>query len=223
VAFKPPPAIIQRVLRFKSMKYTDGGGIKLWGIPAEFFMMYAEVYLQRLIEKEFGVKKASSLIYAKGSLQAGQGFKMISERFGYAKTIPDKKKLLEFNIGQTAMVGMGKSEWIKMDFENEVFVFKCNSTTAREYKRFFGTQKQSVDHFLRGGVNAYVEQALKKKTFTVETKCIAMGDKCCEFIIKPIDKWNKNDPLFKEQAIDKIPSIKEVGAKIEPYLVLYEE
>lgn len=221
MGFRPPPAILQKVMRLRAMKYTDNGGINLWGVPAGFFMMYAEVYLQRLMEKQIGMKKASSLLYAYGALQSGQGFKVISERFGYAKTIPDKVKLLKFNSGQSEMVGRGKYEWIKLDFEDEVFIAKGISTTAKEYKRFFGMQKEPIDHYMRGGANAYVELVTGKKCFTAETRCIAKGDKHCEFMTKPIGKWDKKDPLFMSQAIEEMPDIKKLGAKIEPYLVLY--
>jgi len=222
MGFKPPPAILQRIMRMRSVKYTDDGGVKLWGIPAGFFMMYAEVYLQRLMEKQLGAKKASSLLYGYGSLQSGQGFKMISKRFGYAKTIPDKVNLLKFNTGQAEVAGRGKYKWLKIDFDKEIFISKGTSTTAKEYKRFFGTQKQPIDHYMRGGANAYVELTTGKKCFTAETMCIATGDKYCEFVTRPIEKWDKKDPLFKKQAIDNVPDIKKLGAKIEPYLVLYD-
>jgi predicted hydrocarbon binding protein len=219
MAFKPPPAILQRVLRFKAMKYESNGGITLWGIPSVLSMHYALVYLQRLLEDKSGLKKASSFFYAQGALQARQGFRMISKRFGYAKSIPDKANLLRFNAGQAEMVGRGEYEWKAMDFDKGSFVITGHSTTADEYKRFFGTQSHSVDHFMRGAINSYIEESLGKKCFTAESKCLAMGHKYCEFITKPLKNW-KGDSLFKEQAIEDMPTIEQMGSKILPYLSL---
>ena len=219
MAFKPPPAILQRVLRFKAMKHESNGGITLWGIPSVLSMLYPLVYLQRLLEKQLGPKEAASILYAQASFQSQQGFRMVSERFGYAKSLPDKKKLLEFNAGQGEMIGRGKFEWKLMDFDKGMFISTGFSTTAVEYKRFFGMQKNPVDHYMRGAINGYVETVLGKKTFTAEKRCIAKGNKFCEFVTKPVEKW-KGDPLFKEQGVSRYPDMKQLGSKIEPYLAL---
>ncbi|MCD6590870.1 MAG: hypothetical protein J7K72_02765 [Candidatus Aenigmarchaeota archaeon] len=46
-----------------------------------------------------GFQKTASILYNLGYFQAKEGMKMISERFGYAKTIPDKKKLNPLKTG----------------------------------------------------------------------------------------------------------------------------
>jgi predicted hydrocarbon binding protein len=219
MAFRPPPAILQRVMRLKAINHKDGKFL-LWGIPCFISQLYAYVYLYKLIESRSGKKESMSLNYSLGKLQGKQGFRMISKRFGYAETMHDKKMMLEFNSGQAELVGIGSLEWLKMDFDANHFILRVKSPIAEEYKRFFGLQKEPVDHFIRGEMTAYIEEISKKKIFTVETVCSAMGKPYCEFVSKPVEDWNKKDPMVKKQWVDDIPDMKKLGAKIEPYLVL---
>ncbi len=218
MAFKPPPAILQRVMKFKAIKHKEGKFL-LWDIPCFISELYTFIYLQRLLEKELGVKKTADILYSMGYLQAEKGIKMVTDRFGYAKTISDKKKLMEFNLGQSEMVGMGQFEIIRLDFEDEILIIKGNPPAAHEYKRFFGTQKNPVDYFVRGSLGATGKLSFNKRCLCVETMCTAMGKQYCEFMVKPIDKWDKNDPIYKSQSIDRIRSMKDLGAKIEPYII----
>lgn len=218
--FRPPPAILQRVLRFKALEYKEGK-LLLWSIPGILSPVYSNVFFQRLMEKKLGLKKTQSIFYAVGNFHSIQTFQMVSKRFGYAQTIPDKQRLLIFEAGQAEMAGLGPWGWMRIDLENNYFVAKGTSTFAEEYKRFFGVQPNPVDHIMRGHVNAFAQQVTDKKLFSVETRCIASGQPYCEIVTKPIEKWDKNDPLFKSQATEEMPSnIKELGAKIEPYLLL---
>jgi predicted hydrocarbon binding protein len=219
MVFRPPPAILQKVMRFQAIKHRDGKFL-LWGIPCFISQLYAYVYLCRLIENRFGKKENMNLNYNFGKLQAREGFRMISERFGYAETIRDKKMMLEFNSGQAELVGIGSLDWVKMDFEKNYFILRVKSPIAEEHKRFFGLQREPVDHFIRGEMTAYIEEISGKKIFTLEKICIAMGKPCCEFIAKPVEEWDKNDPLVKSQWVDDLPGMKDLGAKIEPYLIL---
>jgi len=218
MAFRSPPAIVQRVLRFKAIQHREGG-VFLWGIPCFISQLYIYVYLQRLLEEEMGARKTASILYHLGYFQAKEGMRMVSERFGYAKSMPDKKKLMEFNMGQTEMVGLGSFKCVRMDPGEGIFIFRGKSTIAGEYKRFFGIQKHPLDHILRGMGSIMAEMFTNKKCFCAETQCIAQGKQYCEFMVKPADKWDRNDPLYKTQKIDPVKSMKELGAKIEPYII----
>jgi len=220
MAFKPPPAIVQRMLRFKALKHEEGGKLSLWGVPATLFPIYSMVYLQRILENEFGYKKASSIIYAMGKFVSYQTFRMVSERFGYAKTMQDRAKLLEFNSGQSDMAGLGSFEWKKLDVEKDFYLIRGKTTLSEEYKRFFGIQKGPVDHFMRGCMEAYVETASGKHgMFCIETSCVAAGKNYCEFLTKKKSAFSKKE--LADQEIEELPTdIKKLGAKIEPYLSL---
>jgi len=219
MAFKPPPAILQRVMRFKSIQHKNGK-LLLWNIPAILIPAYSFIFLQRLMENDVGRRKASSVLYALGKFQSIQTFKMVSERFGYAKTINDKRKLLEFNTGQSEVAGLGTGKWIRIDLKNKVFILRGRSTIAEEYRRFFGLQKLPVDYFIRGCLAAYAEAVSEAENlFCIETSCISMGKKHCEFVIKEKTSFDKNE--VASQDIDTLPSdIRMLGSKIEPYLAL---
>ena len=62
------------------------------------------------------------VMYSMGKFQSHQGFKMIAERFGYAKSLPDKLKLLEFNLGQSDMIGLVKASVVRADFKKKHFM-----------------------------------------------------------------------------------------------------
>jgi predicted hydrocarbon binding protein len=218
MAFKPPPAILQKVMKFKAIQHNEGK-VLLWGIPCFISELYIFIYLQRLLENELGQKKAASMLYSLGQLQAEEGTRMITERFGYAKSIQDKRKLIEFNLGQGEMVGAGRSEIVRLDFDEEVMVIRCDSPIAGEYKRFFGPQKKPVDHFIRGMLDGMGGLVTSKERLCVEAQCIASGKQYCEFIIKPLERWDKNDPVFKAQSVSREKTMKELGASREPYII----
>ena len=53
----------------------------------------------------------------------------------------------------------------------------------------------------------------------METRCVVNGKPECEFVAKPINNWDKKNPLYKSQKIDKIVTLKEIGAKKEAYSI----
>jgi hypothetical protein len=220
MAFKAPPSILQRVLRFKAIKHEQGGRLTLWGIPANLWPSYSMVYLQRLMEKDLGSRKTSSILYAMGKFQSIQTFRMVSKRFGYAKTIPDKAKLLKFNTGQAEMGGLGTGEWVRLDFEKGIFILRGRSTFAEEYKRFFGIQSHHVDYFIRGCLEAYIDAVSEnKKMFCIETSCIATGKNYCEYIVREKGDF-KRDEIAGQEVDELTTDIRKLGAKIEPYIAL---
>jgi predicted hydrocarbon binding protein len=212
-----PPKILEKAIRFNAMQWKDGKFL-LWNVPGMLSQLYVVAYQQRLMENQFGPKKTASILYNAGELQGQQGTKIITEKFGYAKTIMDKRKLFEFNVGQGEIVGMGAFKVAIFDTDKNIFIITGDSTLAIEYSKFFGQQKEPIDHFLRGVMAGLMEVLIDKKMFCYETKCIAKGNTICEFIIKPMEMINKEDPTIREQLIEELPDMKGLGAKKEPYL-----
>jgi predicted hydrocarbon binding protein len=217
MAFKPPPAILQRVMKFKAIQHKNGKFL-LWDIPCFISELYTFIYEQRLLEDELGINKTASIFYNMGQIQVEKSAKMITERFGYAKTITERSKLADFNIGQSEMVGLGQFKFIRKDFDNGFFIVRGKSPIAEEYRRFFGIQKNHVDYLIRGMVGGMGNWLMGKKCLCVESQCLATGKQYCEFLIKPVEKWDKEDPLYKSQPIEKVKNMKELGARIEPYI-----
>ena len=81
------------------------------------------------------------------------------------------------------------------------------------YKKLYGTQKKAVNHYMRGMVSGANEALFANKTlFTIETACIARGNKECVFEMKPIEEFKKTN-LFKEQYFKEPPYFKELLKK----------
>ncbi len=207
MAFKPPPVIVQKVVAFKAIKHEEDGGLSLWGIPIVLNDLKLEVITQNLMGKEFGEKKVMEVLYNLGKLQAVNAVKTVMEKYGYAKSIPEKKKSIEFNVGQLAMIGRGQYETIKCDLIKNIVIFKGKSPFATRYKQIFSLQKKAVDFLARGLLAGGTEYLIGKKVLCIETKCIANGKPSCEFTVKPVEDWDKNDPLVKEQIVEEIKEI----------------
>lgn len=208
-------SLLERVLRFKSISWKDGKFL-IGSIPSFISLAYPKVYEQRLMEKIVGEEKARIILFSAGKFQSREGTKIFNDKYGFAKKIPDKKRLLEFNIKQTQFVGWGKFVFTAIDFKSDYYVIKGMSQIAAEYRRLFGLQNKPVDHFMRGQAIAMIEEIIGKKMQGIETKCIAKGDNFCEFVIRPEKMFNQEDPLVKEQIVKEI-SEKEIGLKFCPH------
>ncbi len=197
MALKLPPPIIQKVQGLRALQYKDSN-LLLWDTPCILIPVQMEAYKNLICDTALD-GKYKTLHYLTAKLQAKTGVKIINERFGYAETLLDKRKLLEFNMGQFELLGHGKVDILKADFENLDFLFKTNSTYAQEYKSMFGIQKKPVDITMAGMSAGCLEQITGKQLFCLETRCVAKGDTVCEFIIKPLNKWNKKEIVdFKD-------------------------
>jgi len=217
---KLPPTIMQRVMRFKALK-NEEGTLTLFGKPCLIMPIDTILYTMKLMENELGVDKTKWIWYHVGKFQAIAGFKMINERFGYAKTLSEKKKLLDFNTGQTQILGLGAYTYRRMDFENNYFIGEGKSPFADEYKKIFGIQKEPVDYFLNGACAGAVETTIEKEVVSIETKCAAQGKNVCQFVMRPANKWEKSDPWVKKNLIlfQEAPTMRELGAKLKQFVV----
>lgn len=208
--------ILERIMRFKALKWKDGK-VLLWGMPSLLIAVYINTYIQKSLERNYGKKEMMSFLYDLGRFQSGWAFKLMSKRFGYAKTLADKIKLIKLHLDWGPFVGLGIYKWVKIDFKNKIFIVHGKSTMAEGYKKFFGIQKEPIDHYMRGQMNVFMEEVLKEKMFTVETKCIATRDSFCEFVIKPVDSWDKKDRLVKSQMVKDFKPVTEMETKTYLY------
>jgi predicted hydrocarbon binding protein len=209
MAFNPPPKILQKVLGFRAIKYEDGG-LSIWGIPMTFNILSIEVLMQKLMSDGCNPSKIMEILYNLGRAQAYHATKTLCERYGYSKTISDMKKLLEFDTGQMDLIGRGRFEWTRMDFENCTFHVRGKVPFAVQYRKIYGMQKKPVDHFMRGIGAGAVEYLTKRKVLCIEMQCLACGKEECLFVIKPVEAWDKKDPLVKSQSVKNISGILDI-------------
>lgn len=194
---------------FKAMKY-DEGSIKLWGHACLLNPVIGVLVKNRLMEQLGDSKSMKQINYFAEKFQAFMGVKITGEQFGFAKTYKNKKDLLEFSGGQFELLGYGKVKWVRRDFKNEVFIVRMQSPYAAIYKETLGFSKWPVDYWNAGGWAGCLEYILGKKVACIETACIAQGKGYCEFVIQPIDKWDKKTPLAKKNSF----VFKEIAPKL---------
>ncbi|MBW2998886.1 4-vinyl reductase [Candidatus Woesearchaeota archaeon] len=196
-------SILERVKRWKALTWNEG---ELTLFKMKIFLGAAalDLYKNRLIELNNSKKRARSILYQLGCFQGKEAFKIISRLYGFSKRITDKSKMLDLQISQTELTGHGTFKFTRKDFKNKIFVVHGNSTYARIYKEKIGLSKEVEDNQMRGVFTKFVESIIKEPCFGIETKCIAKGDSYCEFVIKTIDKWDKDDPIVKKQTPIKL-------------------
>jgi len=208
--------LIERVIRQGHLKH-ENGKLYIWGLPVLMTAVYVNLFLYKLIEHKVGKEITKTIFYSLGRFQAKYGTRILAERFGYKEKLQDFKKLLDQTLFNTSLLGFGNFKIKLFDFEKKLFVVAGASSIAEEFKKFF-KNKEHIDHYLRGGLAGIFEELSREKYFCLETKCIANGDLACEFVLKPLDKFDKNDGLFKQQFCEEISDMREIGANIEVYI-----
>lgn len=224
MAFRPPP-LLQKVLRFKSMEHKDGKFL-LWGTPCLISPLNVTVFLFKFLGENYGFDTAKECMYFTGKFQAKLGIYIINKRFGYAKTILDKRRLLEFNTTQTEVLGLGQWHWKRMGLGTDnIFIVYGISPFAEMYKRLFGMSKDVVDYFHMGIAAGGIEATVTEKMVCIEETCVAKGDSYCQFITKPIDQWDRNDKLVKQNKFlfEKSDLDKKLQEKINVVLAIKPE
>lgn len=191
MALNLPNAIVQKVARWQALKYKNDN-LVLWDTPCILTPIQMEAYKNLICSKELGINY-KVLQYLTAKLQAKTGVNIVNKQFGYAETLQDKKRLLDFNLGQFEMLGLGKVEIVKNNFENLEFIFKADSTYAHEYAAMTGQQKESVDITMAGMFAGCLGEICGQDLFCLEKKCVAKGDTSCEFVIKLTKNWDKKD------------------------------
>lgn len=104
---------------------------------------------------------------------------------GFAKEVSRKYNLKQLELAKwlinTGNVsGWGNIKFIAQDNNNKTGVVEVRNGISQKIK-----SKIPVDHFLRGQIAGGTSAAFNMEFECIERKCIAEGDECCEFVIKP--------------------------------------
>ena len=209
-----PSEILQKSQLLKSLRHENGKFL-MWEAPCTIDPILFQIYYQKLIEKNASKEAANRIRYYVAKTQAGWGSDLMDKKYGYTKSLKAKKEILDFDRGQTELVGIGQFDLVRADFEKNVFISRTKSPYAEVYKSFFGLQKECVDFWLMGIWAGGIEPIVHEKLACFESSCIAKGDPCCEFVVKPLKSWDKNDKLFKNYSylLKEEPSIKDIGSQ----------
>ena len=122
-----------------------------------------------------------------GKYQVSHAVQRYSKTIGFEKL--DKMKITEFGVNVMDLMGQGEYKILSFDGENgEIVVTSKNVPTAKEYLLLYGKSKKPIDSFVCGIWEEAFSRVLDKNLKCIETKCIACGDKICQFEIFPAKK-----------------------------------
>ena len=164
---------IYKIKRIKNKAYIEQLGERVITIRAKTF-----VNLQKAIESIIGEEEAKALFYD-AFINLGRNTAKIIYRKWKEKGKEFLKKLFEFYDSK----GCGWFKLKDINFKNsEIYIQIKQSFIAEEY----GKSEKPVCDPLAGYFVGLFEEVFKKEFICKETKCIAKGDKHCEFKIKAI-------------------------------------
>lgn len=197
-------SILQRIESFKAMEHKDGK-LYLVGIPFSLIPILTHALLNKIL-LEKSPKNWASILYQLGNFQGRLGINSINKKFGYAKTINDKVKLINFNLGQGEVTGLGSWKLIRADTKQKSFIFKGKSPIAEKYRNIFGIQREIIDYYMSGIFSGLLSETFGEPFASIENQCIATGKEFCELVVKPLKSLSKKevkyylkpDKLFKD-------------------------
>lgn len=146
-------------------------------IPVKTFLKLREILLE-----EMGAR-GDDILKKMGKYQVSHAVKRYSKTIGFEKL--DKAKITEFGINVMNLMGQGDYKILYFDEKSgEITTASKNVPTAREYLLIYGKSRKPIDSFICGIWEEAFSRVLNKQMICVETKCIAKGDKICQFEIR---------------------------------------
>jgi len=121
--------------------------------------------------------------------------KSFSETFiNHVKTKykPKTRELIEIMFNLAMMSGWGDWSLVKLDLKEKHSVIRMvNSPISELIKKEKIKIECPVDSLARGMHAGAAKIIFQTDVDAVETRCIALGDPFCEFVLKPSIKWKK--------------------------------
>lgn len=163
-------------------RFTEEGHIIVIGeygflLPMRVFLQLNEMLKKRLKDK-------GKFMYDLGKFQVEEAIKRYKKAFGIQKL--DRTKVVEFFLQPTRLMGLGNLEAKNLDYEKgEGTYIMFENAAAKLYLMTRGKTKKPIDHFLCGVIASGIKSFSGKNIECIETKCIACGDKFCQFEFGP--------------------------------------
>lgn len=173
--------ILQRQLSFEE------GKIKLFNIPISIIPSDFIVELQKELEK----RNLENIIYFAAKPVGEEWFRAMDKEYKI-KT----KDVMKWGPSIISLSGWGNvTVNTKKDSEKSLTVTLEKSTNAQLY----GKSDNPVDHLFRGLVCGAWSYVYGEELEAIEKKCSASGNKSCEFLLMPKDKFDVSDPKINKQ------------------------
>jgi len=150
-------------------------------IPVKTFLKLRETLLEKI------GAKGDDILKELGKYQVSHAVKRYSKTIGFEKL--DKVKIMDFGANVMNLMGQGDHKVLYFDNKSgKTIVASKNIPTAKEYLLIYGKSRKPIDSFVSGIWEEALSRVLNKQMICVETKCIACGDKICQFEIFPAKK-----------------------------------
>lgn len=157
---------------YNNIKYEEGGVLTIGGFVGN--MMPMEIFM--LMEKgaeDISGDKASKIFYQAAEMQA---LDIIKKNF--SNPSPEGNFIVKA-LERVSILGLGRAEIVVFDTKRRRFIFKLlNSAYAAQYKKLFGLQKKTVDHYWCGIISGILK-SINITAEVKETQCVIQGKQFC--------------------------------------------
>ncbi|MDI6885654.1 MAG: DUF5943 domain-containing protein [archaeon] len=164
--------VLPRKIKETAEWKRDSGEFSVITVPAVIISLKTFARIQKDAEKILGVEGAAVLLYEAGKAAGKTWISRFHEEWGL-KGDEFVKAIEEFY----AELGWGK---FSIDIEHLTISIE-NPFIARGYGK--GEAKKPVCHFLCGYNASLITELINKEVDIEEKKCMAKGDRYCEFIV----------------------------------------
>ena len=170
----------------------DQGKLLLNGQRMLIFSQNSFASLHKLLVHHFGFEYSNALSSQFGWQCGTDDYDSIAEA-GSWETEEDK-------IASGPIIHMWEgivyAEPTKIEYDREASKFHMtgiwkNSYEAENYLKTYGKSESPVCFTLTGYASGWASKFFGKEVIAIETSCIAKGDACCSFEIRPPAEWGK--------------------------------
>jgi predicted hydrocarbon binding protein len=152
-------------------------------------------YTNAMIQKELEKIKSAHLIYDSMKQLGLQWTRDLQKNYG-----TKHRDVVKWGINVVTLAGWGIVEIIEDNPLKKIIIFKLkDSAIAKTILKNYGKSKTPVDYSFRGMIAGTFSVLYKTDMDCIETKCLAMGDSICEFVVKEKSKINFKDEKIRQQ------------------------
>jgi predicted hydrocarbon binding protein len=159
----------------------EDGRIMIFNAHNILFPVRSFLKIRELLLKRLG-KDGDAILKEVGKYQISQALSRYSKLFKVEQLTKEKVMDLGLKI-ISDLLGMGVYN-VAYDGNKGMIITTRNNPIALEYKIIYGTSKEPIDYYICGIWEQVYYSFFNKKMKCIETKCLACGDKICQFEIK---------------------------------------
>lgn len=172
------------LFKYSRMLDLKDGRMSLMSVPINIIPTSILRDMQKGMIDANGFEKAYERIY----LGAKKGSHEYNSKFIAKHGFSDMRKTINWQKKIVMFSGWGNIDIAEIDFKKSEFVARFKNSPFPE---MYGKSKYPVDIIVAGFIAGAFKANMKKDIDCVETKCVALGNSCCEFVVGPRDKMKK--------------------------------